>query len=118
MPKTFLVMAALVLPLAATGAQAQYTGPSKMPVLKSVAEVSKNGKDDQPVLIQGLIKQKIDDDTYVFSDGTGDIHVEIDADEFPKTEVSATTKVEVRGEVSKYALSKAEIDADMITVLP
>ena len=112
------MFAALTLSLGATAAQAQYTGPSKLPVLKSVAEVVKGGKDDQPVIVQGVLKQKIDDDTYLFNDGTGDIRVDIDSEKFPKTEVGATTKVEIRGEVSKDALQKAEIDADVVTVLP
>lgn len=113
-PKTLLVLAgcALVLP-----ALAQYAGPSKArsaapPNYASVAEVLKNPVDDAPVTLQGKLLRQVGKEKYIFSDGTGEIRVDIDAELFAGRRIDENTTVRLRGEVEKDFLQSPEIDVD------
>jgi uncharacterized protein (TIGR00156 family) len=112
------------LVLASSAAYAQYTGPVEKNaktqanhVATSVKEIQANPKDDQKVILEGTLLKKIGDDEYRFSDGTGEITVEIDEDDFPKTPVGAETKLKIHGEVDTHLLKAADIEADSVTVV-
>lgn len=101
---------------------AQYTGPvegRKSPEpLRTVADIRKHDKDDQPVVLTGVITKKLGKEKYLFKDDTGEIRVEIDAEDFPATEVNEETRVEIIGEVDKRVLRAPEVDAEHVRVLP
>lgn len=110
--------------LASGAAYAQYTGPveknaktAASHVATTVKEVLANPKDDQKVILEGTLVKKISDDEYRFSDGTGEITVEIDEDDFPKEAVGADTKVKIEGEVDTHLLKDADIEAERVTVV-
>jgi uncharacterized protein (TIGR00156 family) len=111
LPKT------LALPLVALafsgGASAQFVGPSSVK-LTTVAEVLKNGTDDQHVALRGNLLKKVGSEKYDFSDGTGTIRVEIDKKIFPREPIDEKTKLELQGEVEKEFMASPEIDVDSI----
>jgi uncharacterized protein (TIGR00156 family) len=111
---TFSATLAIVLPAAV---QAQYVGPSSLKVSQSVAEILKNPVDDRLVTLRGHLLRKIGKEKYLFSDGTGEIRVEIDDRDFPTQKINEKTLVEIRGEVEKDYLESPEIDAKRISVI-
>ncbi len=116
------LLAAGLIALGATATFAQYTGPvdgKKTPEpLRTVAEIREHDKDDQPVLLTGVLTKKLGKEKYLFKDETGEIRVEIDTEDFPAVEVTEKTRVEITGEVDKSALRAAEVDAKRVRVLP
>lgn len=98
--------------------QAQYTGPSTHHTPATVAEILKKPVDDQDVVLRGHLLRKVGNDKYIFSDGTGEIRVEIDAKDFPPEQIDDKTQVEIHGEVEKDFLVSPEIDVDVLRKLP
>lgn len=108
---------------AATLAQAQYAGPSTArtaipPRYASVADILEEPVDDARITLQGTLVRQVGKEKYLFSDGTGEIRVEIDAEDFPAARVDATTRVRLEGEVEKDFLQSPEIDVKRISVEP
>lgn len=101
----------------ATSASAQYSGPSSQARPQSVAEILKNPIDDQAVVLSGFILRKIGKEKYIFSDGTAEIRVDIDAKHFPAQKIDDKVKVEIRGEVEKEFMETPEIDVEVLIVL-
>lgn len=97
---------------------AQYVGPNGSSQLTKVADILQNPKDDADVTVQGHLLRKVGDEEYVFSDGTGEIIVEIDDDDFPQGQpVDDKTRVELVGEVDTNKRRPPEIDVDRVRVL-
>jgi uncharacterized protein (TIGR00156 family) len=96
---------------------AQYTGPGANPMPGNIAEILKNPVDDQNVLLRGNLLKKISSDKYLFSDGSGEIRVEIDDDLFRNIKVTETTVIEIHGEIEKDFLQDPEIDVRRISVI-
>jgi uncharacterized protein (TIGR00156 family) len=118
--KTFIAAtaAAAALLLGAPAVMhAQYVGPSASPELRQVAAVLKDGRDDQRVRLQGRLVRHVGSDKYLFSDGSGEIRVEIDHDVFPRVPIGDATRVEIVGEVEKDFLESPEIDVERLEVL-
>jgi uncharacterized protein (TIGR00156 family) len=105
------------LSLAALGfsgvSTAQFIGPSGVKT-STVAEVLENGTDDAHVELRGNLLKKVGAEKYEFSDGTGTIRVEIDAEIFPREPIDDKTKVQLTGEVEKEFLTSIEIDVKSI----
>lgn len=112
------IMAASALSLAVlTPAHAQYTGPSARVTQNSVAAILKNPVDDQQVILRGYLTRQIAKEKYMFSDGTGEIRVDIDDKHLRGLPVSEKTKVELHGEVEKDFLESPEIDVDLVRII-
>ena len=106
----------------AVTALAQYSGPSDRKAsatarYASVAEVLKNPVDDVMVTFEGRLVREVGKEKYLFSDGTGEIRVEIDNDVFPKGAVDDKTRVRIHGEVEKDFMQSPEIDVKRIETL-
>lgn len=97
---------------------AEYIGPSAHKTIGSVAEVLKNPIDDQRVVLRGYLVKQVGKEKYIFSDGTGEIRVEIDAKDFRGLTVDDKTRVEIMGEVEKDFFESPEIDVDVINISP
>ncbi len=119
--KRACVAAALFSSVWLVPAQAQYAGPSASPSApsgaQSVAEILKNPVDDQRVTLRGVLLKQVAKEKYMFSDGSGEIRVEIDDDIFPRQRVDEKTKIEIMGEVENDFLKSPEIDVDIVRVL-
>lgn len=111
-----------LLAFGAAVAFAEYTGPVAGKVgpepLRTVSEIREHAKDDQPVLLTGVLAKKTGKEKYLFKDATGEITVEIDTEDFPAGKVDENTRVEIAGEVDKSALRAVEVDAKRVRVLP
>ena len=106
-----IAAASLALP-----AQAQYVGPTDGPGVK-ISTILQEPKDDQDVVLRGHIVRKTGHEKYIFSDGTGEITVEIDDDDFPVEAVDAKTLVELRGEVDTGRDRPPEIEVDSVSIV-
>lgn len=104
--------------LSTSVAQAQYVGPSTTTNYKNVAEILKNPVDDTVVVLSGHLLRKVGKEKYIFSDGSAEIRVEVDAKYLPATPISDKTKVQITGEVEKEFMSSPEIDVKGLVVVP
>jgi uncharacterized protein (TIGR00156 family) len=107
----------LALLVVAPTAFSQYVGPGALPSANSVKAVLENPIDDQYVVLRGTLTRQLTSEQYEFSDGSGDIRVEIDEEDFPAATVNPTTTVEIAGEVEKDFLQAIEIDVDRMTII-
>ena len=90
-----------------------YKGPSLSQSVTTVKEAM-TLRDDAYVKMRGKIVKHSHKDKYIFSDGTGDITIEIDKDKWRGLTVSEEELVEIIGEVDKD-WNSVEIDVDYIT---
>lgn len=112
-----LALLATSLSLLSAGAFAQYTGPGATSAVTTVAE-ARDQRDDQPVVLQGTLVAKIGHERYRFKDATGEIDVEIDDKDLPSHQaVSATTVVELHGEVDTHRFKPTDIDVDHVRIV-
>lgn len=86
--------------------------------VSTVKEVLASQRDDEHVVLRGRIVKHIRGEDYMFSDGTGEIEVEIDDDDYPKDRLQMNTDVEIRGEVDLERDGRVTIDVDRITTAP
>lgn len=120
MKKRFGLAAAVLVLGSAHVAFAQYAGPSSAkPAARAsfstVAEILKNPVDDVQVSLQGHLVRQVGKEKYFFSDGTGEIRVEIDTEHFPATRIDDKTKVRLQGEIEKDFMQSPEIDVKQLT---
>lgn len=122
MGKTLLTIA--LTALTSTAAVAQYVGPSdgvssetvKYPA-STVAGILTDPRDDAKVTLEGHLLRKTGHETYVFSDGTGEITVEIDDDDLPSQPVDADTKIRIEGEIDTHLIKDTDVNADRVTII-
>lgn len=115
-------IAAMILAGAATltlmmPAHAQYSGPNAQTTLDTVAAVLKKPVDDQAVVLRGYLTRQVAKEKYLFSDGTGEIRVDIDDKYLRGVQINDKTKVELHGEVEKDFLESPEIDVDIVRII-
>ncbi len=96
---------------------ADYTGPGAGGEPTSVAAINKAPKDDMYVVLEGKLLQKKKHETYIFSDDTGEIPVEIDDRLMPAQNINEKSVVEIRGEVDAGVMETPEIDVKEIRVI-
>lgn len=112
-------IAALLAATLATTAFAQYTGPGSTQVARTVAEVLQDVRDDRPVELSGHIIRQTGRERYVFKDSTGEIAVEIDAEDFPPGQpVGADVLVYLTGEVEARFMRDPRIDVERVRLTP
>lgn len=114
--KNLIVAGMLAIGAASIPAQAQITGPADQNAT-TVEAILAQPKDDQDVVLQGRLINKLGDEKYRFADGTGEITVEIDDDELPRDPVDADTLVELRGEVDTDDDRPPKIDVDSVRIM-
>lgn len=74
--------------------------------------------DGQRVLLRGEITGKIDDEEYMFTDGTGNIRLDIDDDLLWGQILTQGTRVEIEGKVDKHLFGDAvDINVERVLVL-
>ena len=109
-------LALLLTPLFSTSVLADvgYTGPGAESVMTVVA--AQTAPDDNPVVLQGHIIQKLNNEKYEFKDATGTITVEIDDEDMPPIAFNEKTRVKLTGEVDKNFFDR-EIDVDLVEIV-
>ena len=114
-----LMAAAASLAFTSGIAFAQYIGPTAgAGPSKNIKQILENPDDDERVSMQGLLLRRTGDEKYVFTDGTGEITVDIDKDNFVRQPVDEKTRVEIHGEVDTGLRRPPEIDVESMRVLP
>lgn len=121
------VLAIISLGLAApisTGAYAQWTGPSDTQqatkpayAATNISTIKANPKDDQKVSLTGTLVRKTHHEHYLFSDGSGEIIIDIDDKLFPNQQVNEKTKIRVDGEVDTHRKRDPHIEAERIAIV-
>jgi len=96
--------------------QAKFIAQSDTTIMQKVSE-TKHMKDDQNVVLKGHIIKQIGEETYLFSDDTGTIILDIDEDVWKGMDVVATDVVIIRGEYDKHLLKDSEIEVDTIELV-
>jgi uncharacterized protein (TIGR00156 family) len=94
---------------------AQYKGPQAA-VQQQIKAILDNPKDNQGVRLTGYLTEKLSHEKYWFSDGTDQIRVEIEPEDFPAGEFDENDLIEVHGEVEKDFLESPEIDVEYISI--
>ena len=97
--------------------EAAYTGPGSNVGSTTVSAILKQPQDDMRVVLKGKLVRKVKHETYMFSDGTGEILADIDDKDFPAQPVDAKTKVEIMGEVDVDRRSGVEIDVKSLRII-
>ena len=98
---------------------AQFTGPGGIQTQTgkaTVASIKKNPINDMDVVLQGNLLKKVAHEKYTFSDGTGEITVEIDDEDFGGKQINPKTKIEIHGEVEVRG-SWVQIDVGWFRIL-
>jgi uncharacterized protein (TIGR00156 family) len=108
-------LALLATLFSATAMAAGYTGPSAVVQVTTVVQAL-SAADDTPVVLQGQIVKRLQDDLYEFKDATGTMPVEIDNEDWPAQAISEQSTVKLTGEVDKDLTSR-EIDVDVVELV-
>jgi uncharacterized protein (TIGR00156 family) len=109
---------ALFATVQAPPVQAQYVSGQATSAPSTVAEVLKSGYDDQRVVLRGQILRRVYGDKYIFSDGTGEIRVDIDQEEWPSGQpVNDKTIVEIIGKIDLDWGRVSEVDVKVLRVV-
>lgn len=93
-----------------------FTGPGAANRTNTVADILKNPIDDQRVTLQGKVTRHIGGDKYMFTDGTGEIRVDIDDHQFPPQPINEKTTVVIMGEVDSDFMQHLEIDVKSMRI--
>ena len=104
--------------LAAAPIQAQLVSDKSPVAVTTVAELLKNGKQDQEASLEGFIIEQVKRKKYVFADATGRIIAEIPDKVFQGQRVDPKTKIRIEGELELEHAKKETIDVYRLTVLP
>ena len=75
-----------------------------------------NLKDDSKVILKGHILNSLGDEKYTFSDGTAEVIVEIDNEDWAGREITPDSVVEIFGEVDKDFSKPTKIDVDLFQI--
>jgi uncharacterized protein (TIGR00156 family) len=114
--KTATGVAVLILSSAlAAGAWAGFSGPGAVSAASTVKAVA-DMRDDTRVTLEGHLVKEIRPEHYMFKDGTGEIEVEIDDEDFRGAKITPETKVRLVGEVDKDWTSTT-VDVDLVEVV-
>lgn len=117
----FATATAMALALGAFSmeASAQYVGTQARVknARGTVADILKNGYDDQRVTLRGHVVRHIAEDKYIFTDGTGEIRVDIDYEEWPAEPVDSKVMVEIVGKVDTDWGRPSEIDVKVLRIV-
>ena len=105
-----LTLIALLVTLS-TPALANFTGPNA--VNTNTVQGALNARDEAPVVLTGNITQALGNEIYMFKDATGEIRIEIDAEDFHQQTVSPQDTVTIHGEVDNEWTHK-KVDVDFI----
>lgn len=113
-----ILVGVMVLFFVTTGAFAEFTGPGAASggnIL--IKEILTKPVNNMWVTIKGKILRKVAPEKYIFSDGTGEITVDIDDGYFPfNRPVTPQTIIEISGEVNSD-FTRLEIDVRQIIII-
>ena len=89
------------------------TPPQAASPTKTTIEQAKNMPDESFVIIEGTITSNLGDETYVFTDSTGSINIEIDDEEWNGINPNTNEVIMIQGEIDKDG-NIVEIDVEEV----
>ncbi len=118
MKKIFLT--AIFASLFTTASYAQFTGGFEGPMagsnnvmtVKQALDLSDNSR----VVLKGRIINSLGDEKYTFSDGTAEVIVEIDDEDWSGRKVTPQDTIEIFGELDKEMFEPTKIDVDSFNI--
>jgi uncharacterized protein (TIGR00156 family) len=118
--KTITLLTLFVLLVASVGySGAQFTGPGAVAADVTVKSILQKPVDDQWVSVRGHITKRVGSDKYLFTDGTGEIRLDIDDKYFPtEAPITSETPIQISGKVDTEFMRSPEIDVKQIVILP
>lgn len=96
-------------------AQAQFVGESNKQI--TVEQLLKDGRNEQFVILEGNLVDQVGNEKYLFSDGTGQVQVEIDDKLFMGRKVTEQNVIRIEGEWDKELLETNEVDVNSFTII-
>jgi uncharacterized protein (TIGR00156 family) len=96
-------------------AQSERSAQSAMPITEAKGVAA--AKDDQAVKLRGKIVKQESGNQYVFSDGTGNVLVEIGDKLLNGNKLMAGTQVEIEGKVDTRIMRDSKVEVRSVTVL-
>ncbi|AQS36739.1 hypothetical protein Sps_01574 [Shewanella psychrophila] len=92
-----------------------FSGPADLSSVMTLIKESSMFSDEKDVIVEGHFLSQISKDTYLFSDGEGQIEVEVDDDIHLMTPINSKTKLRIYGEFEGGSIP--EIEAEHIQIL-
>jgi len=118
MRRSLIVALAFIMLGMAMPVYGQFVGPGTA-APADVKGILANPVDDMWVTLRGNILQRVGRDKYTFSDGTGQIRLDIDDKYFPYgVSITPKTNIQISGKVDVEHYRSPEIDVKSIVVLP
>ncbi len=109
-----ILMLVLMLPASSF---AGFVGPGAISkVITDIKSISREGRDDTAVILEGHVIRQISEEYYIFKDDTGEIEVEIDYGRFRGQTITPQTKIRVSGTVDK-GLLKTTVDIYYLEII-
>lgn len=99
----------------ATGASAQFAGPSKAGRLTTV-EQAQTARRGQDVTLEGFVVKHLRGSYYMFRDATGEMRAEINRHIWRNRKVTSETPVRLIGEIDRD-VRELYIDVDRLEIL-
>ena len=101
---------ATIFALATTSAFAGFNGGNTQGGFQQATPSALSAADNSMITLVGNITQQIDDDEFWFTDGTGQIKVEIERHVWNGLNVDPSDKVKVYGKLDNEAFEKADLE--------
>ncbi len=108
-------LAALVLALALSGAQAEVTARHAYVSFETVAAAQKNARADELVNFRGRITAEPEHGVFLFEDGTGTVRVEISNEVRAGLTLRRDVRYEVFGRAVRLPFEALRVQAESIT---
>ncbi len=118
MKKTLFVLSMLLLSAGPSYAQFNggFEGPSAANTNAMTVKQAIELRDDSKVTLTGRIVKSLGDEKYTFTDGTAEVIIEIDDEDWAGRKVTPENTIEILGEVDKEAFKPTKIDVDSFNV--
>src|SRR5690625_4743336 len=109
----YLVIFIVLAMASVTTAQVQFTGETNVHTISEIKKMS----DNKEVIAEGYNTRRVSDEEYTYTDGTGEIRIEIDGDHRQGREVDSETPIRIYGELDKKWFRSSEIEGDWFEFL-
>ena len=93
-----------------------FEGPSGFDTAPITVKQALNLHDNSRVVLKGHIVNSLGDEKYTFTDGTAEVIVEIDDEDWAGRKVTPEDTIEIFGELDKEMFEPTKIDVDSIRI--
>lgn len=110
------VLALLVSFIFANVSYGQFEGPSGVNNSVITVKQALDLRDNSRVALRGHIVNSLGDEKYTFSDGTAEVMIEIDDEDWRGRKVTPENTIEIFGELDKEMFEPTKIDVDSFNI--